>query len=220
MSRRTVYRAIYVPCLLALGGLVVTFAHPTHSRATPAGMKTFEAKDNSFRVSYPAEWRKLVSNQNGTGTQARFQRDAHAEVVVTCDLVGSIMLDFSRNGNPSGVALPGMEGVSGGAGAAQKTPLQAAHEAGATHLVGELPRYAEQPPTASKIGGNDALTSAFTAQTADMFNAREVVGKRITILAGNRPVTVDAYCPKNDDNEFFSTVDAMLKTLSISEVGG
>ena len=220
MSRRLVYRIIYVPCLLALGGLVIAFAHPTHARVTSSAMKAFVAGDKSFQISYPADWRKLVFNQNGTGTRAHFQRDAHAEVVVTCDLTGSILLDFSRNGNPSGVSLPGMEGLSGGGAGGSKTPLQAAHESGSGHLDGELRHYAEQLPTPSKIGKYEAMTSDFTAQTAEMFNAQELIGKRITILVGNRPVTVDAFCPKNDADGFFSTVDAMLKTLSISEAGG
>lgn len=220
MSRRLVYRLVYVPSLIALVGLVAAFAHPTHSHSAPVGMKTYEAADHAFSIARPADWHTLSSNQNGTGSKVRIQRDANSEVVVTCDLSGSLMLDLSRNGNPLGANFPGMEGSGGGAFAAQKTPLESAHEFGAAHLKGEFQHYVEQPAKPSVVGGHEALVSAFTAQTADMLNSHAVVGKRITVLAGNRPVTFDAFCPKGEENDFYPTVDAMLKTLSVSETGG
>ena len=250
MSRRLVYRAIYIPSLLALAVLVVAFAHPIRSRTafTPAELTPFAAEDKSFRIDYPRSWKAEVSTLHGTGVQAHFHRDEDSEVVVTCDLTGSLMMDITRSSSAANTSLPGQEGAAsspaggslppglesmlGGASAARKTPLQTAHASDTGYMRSKFRHYKEDQKEGQKesqkddaavkseVAGGEALTSAFTAQTPDFFNPKDIVGKHITVLIGNRPVTINAYCPKGEEQDLFKILDIMLKTLRVSETGG
>lgn len=251
MSRRLVYRAIYIPSLLAIAGMTTLFAHPARSRAAfnPKEMKTFVADDKSFALSYPSAWQVSVATLNGTGTRAHFKRDATSEIVVTCDLAGSLMLDLSKlntsspgtggantspdsNANPS---LPpassrstglsgaggvyGLEGLGGGTGA--KTPIQLAHRTGAGYMMSKFRHYKEEAAVPSQLAGGAALTSAFTGATRDFISPQDIVGRHITVLVGSRPVTLDAYCVKGEnEDDLFHALRAMLPTLRINEAGG
>ena len=254
MSRRLVYRAVYIPSLLAIAGMVVVFAHPIRSRAAfkPKEMATFVAEDKSFLIQYPRAWQKSVSNLNGTGTRAHFQRDTNSEIVVTCDLAGSLMLDMAKlNTPPSGMSgadtstaggtpLPpmggagasgtgmsgaggvsGLEGLPGMGGIVAKSPVEAAHLAGAGYMRGKFRHYAPTPGVRSQMAGGEMMVSAFTARTADFINTQDIVGRHATVLVGNKPVSVDAYCVKGqDEDDLFRAFEAMLPTLRVNETGG
>ncbi len=250
MSRRLVYRAIYIPSLLAIAGMTTLFAHPARSRAAfnPKDMKAFTAEDKSFAVSYPSAWKVSVSTLNGTGTRAHFKRDATSEVVVTCDLAGSLMLDLSKlNASSPGLgganssldpntnaSVPpassrstgmsgaggvyGTEGLPGMGGAGAKTPLQSAHQTGAGYMMSKFRHYKQETGVPSQLAGGTALTSAFTANTPDFISPQDIVGRHITALVGNRPVTIDAYCVKGEnEDDLFRALGAMLPTLRVNE---
>jgi hypothetical protein len=235
MSRRLMYRLIYIPCLIGVAALIGLFGHLARSQGAvkAAGMTTYVAEDKSFSIGYPRTWGASASTMNGTGVRAHLRQSEHAEVIVTSDLAGSILADMSRSGVNMGASLPGMSGsgstpgaetalpnLSGMGGAAQQTPLQAAHAFGAGYIRSKFAHYEEQPPEKSEMAGGAALTSAFTAQTSALLNPEEIVGRHVTILSGNRPVTIDAYCPKDEAKEFFTTFENMLQTLRVSETGG
>ena len=234
MSRRLVYRLIYLPCLLGLAALIGLFGHPTRSQGAvkTADMTTYVAADKSFSIGYPHTWGASASTLNGTGVRAHLRQSEQAEVIVTCDLAGSILADMSRTGSNLAASLPGMSGSGSSSGAelslpglsgmdaAQQTPLQAAHNFGAGYIKSKFAHYEEQPPEKSELAGGEALTSAFTAHTSSLLNPEEIVGRRVTVLSGNRPVTIDAYCPKDEAKAFFVTFENMLQTLRVSETGG
>lgn len=105
-------------------------------------------------------------------------------------------------------------------GAGSQTPLQAAHSAGTAYMKSKFRHFETSKAIPSTLAGGEALTSGFTAKTTDFFNPKEVVGKHITVLIGNRPIDIDAYSPKGDEADIYKALDAMLKTLRISETGG
>ena len=232
MSRRLVYRLIYIPCLLGLAALVGLFGHPARSQSAvkAADMTLYVASDKSFTIQYPHTWGTGASTLNGTGVRAHLRQSEHAEVIVTRDLVGSILMDMSRTNPNLAASLPNMSGsgspsgveeaLKGMGGAAQQTPLQAAHAFGTGYIKGKFAHYEEQSPVKSELAGGETLTSAFSANTPGLLNSEEIVGRHVTILAGNNPVTIDAYCPKDEAKTFFATFEIMLKTLNVSETGG
>ena len=232
MSRRLMYRLIYIPCLLGLAALVGLFGHPARSQGAvkAADMIPYVASDKSFTIQVPRAWGTGASTLNGTGVRAHLRHSEHAEVIVTRDLVGSIMTDMSRTNPNLAASLPTMSGSGSPSGveealkglgsAAQQTPLQAAHAFGTGYIKGKFAHYEEQPPVKSELADGETLTSAFTAKTPGFLNSEEIVGRHVTILAGTRPVTVDAYCPKDESKAFFATFETMLQTLRVSETGG
>ncbi len=247
MSRRLVYRAIYIPSLLAIAGMTALFAHPARSRAAfnPKDMKAFVADDKSFTVSYPSAWKVSVATLNGTGTRAHFKRDATSEIVVTCDLADSLMLDVSKlnasspgmggaGPSPDGSAVSqmppqasrstemsgagGVYSLEGLGGAGAKTPIQSAHQTGAGYMMSKFRHYKQETAVPSQLAGGAALTSAFTANTSDFISPQDIVGRHITVLVGSRPVTIDAYCVKGEnEDDLFRALGAMLPTLRVNE---
>ncbi len=243
MSRQIVYRLIYIPSLIGIVALVFLFASSSrpHTSFAPDSMKTFAAEDKSFRIDYPKSWEAKVATMNGTGTRAHFHRDEESEVVVSCDLTNSLMVDIARatSANQSGANQPsgstasgtegaapsglpaGMDAILKSAGSAgSQTPLQAAHNAGTAYMKSKFRHFEASKAVPFRLAGGDALTSDFTAKTTDFFNPKEIVGRHITVLTGNRPIDIDAYSPKGDEGDLYKALDAMLKTLRITETGG
>jgi hypothetical protein len=157
--------------------------------AAPAKYTKYEASDRAFSCSAPEGWESVSSASQGTRSGALFRKGG-ALIDVDADLQGSLMGDIARaTGNIGAGLVPGMEGK-------RKPPVETVHEMKEKEVAESMSHYQEQPAKPFRSSAGEARVSEFTAG-GGMF-AEKVHGYRVTILGGERAITVIAKCPEAD----------------------
>jgi hypothetical protein len=86
---------------------------------------------------------------------------------------------------------------------------------------GRYPDYSEQPAAPVRVAGFEALASDFTfARKAGLFGAIPMAGTRITVLPGDRRVTVFYYYPKAGAATYGPLFRKMTESLKLGSGGG
>lgn len=219
---RLVYRAIWIPSLLALIGSLVVLAKPPLSLAAPGPATTFTTSDKSITVSHPDNWEPHEMLASGTATTLEFRPSVDVKIHIATDLQNSLLADLAKS--PSGTpALPGMEGMSGAGGTAtaQKSPLETVH-AMQPKLTGmdKWDDYQEDKTTPMPISGQEALVTEFTYKKSGMLGSREMWGERATALLSERALTVRITCPKEFAARYRKTLDSLLASIQVTAAGG
>lgn len=216
---RLLYRAIWIPSLLALIGSIVFLAKQPLSLAAPGPETTFTSSDKSITVSHPDNWQPHEMAANGMGTTVEFRPSVDVKIRIATDLQNSLLADMSKS--PSGTpALPGMEGL-GGAATAQKSPLDTVH-AMQPKLTGmdKWDDYQEDKTTPMQISGQAALVTEFTYKKPGLFGSQEMWGERATALLSERALTVRITCPKAFAAQYRKTLDGLLASIQVNATGG
>lgn len=166
----------------------------------PTRFAAYSAADKSFVCESPDGWAKQGSAAHGIMSGALF-KNGPASINITSDLMGSLMGDMAAAGSGIAGSVPaGMEnlvpGMEQALKEARKPPVEKVHEMGKKRIAGEFKTYEEQPakPFPSKIG--DARYSEFTADGG--WRVGKVRGYRVTMLGGERSVTVICQCPEEN----------------------
>jgi len=114
-----------------------------------------------------------------------------ARIDVDADLQGSLMGDIARA--PAGA----LGDVAPGLAAKVKPPVEVVHGMNKKKVSGDYADYKEQPakPFTSAVG--EARISEFTGTSGGSFKEK-IHGYRVTMLGGERAVTVISKCTEED----------------------
>jgi hypothetical protein len=182
-----------------VAGLVVA-AGCSGPVAIPASYKTYSAKDQSFAVDYPENWKAVGGGQSGYYS-ARFTSGS-ASIRVTADMVGSVIGDIARSQS----RMAGTEHIE------QFKPINKVHELGNKQMAEEWSSYQEQPAAPFRSGFGEGRLSEFTA--GGSFGGK-MHGYRLTALSVDRRITVVCYAREADWQKLkpaFDKVNASLKS--------
>src|SRR5690349_12742567 len=138
MPSRAVYRAIWIPSALILGGLTAVFARQPYMIAPPAPLTSFTTSDKTITIRRPGNWKARQTAAHSTLPQVKFLPSRSVSFVITSDRQGSLMADRAKSpGGDTNSAFTDMangmaNGQSGGEQQAppppQKSPTLKLHE--------------------------------------------------------------------------------------------
>ncbi len=215
MSKRLVYRLVWIPSVILFAIVLATFSRPSGGAATPGGMKLYAANDKSLTIKYPDNWSPGETSEHGVKNVIRFDADQYTALTVSSDLMGSLMADIDKG--PAGLG-----GMMPGANGAGRTPLEKLHLAKGSELqTGKLyPDYTEGNTTTEHIANTDAFVTDFTYKELEVSGLKEMVGIRETLLSGDRRIQMIGHCPKESEKEIMPVFKKMMSSLQLSQAGG
>ena len=174
----------------------------------PTTYKTWNAKDGSFAIQYPADWKADGGGQHGI-QWAEFSKGS-AKVSVKVNLTSSLVGDIAGNAGQLG----GIDGAEIDPKLQEElAPVAAAHKVSAELFVDEIPKLKEQEPVAFQSGLGDSRKSEFTAASGGV--GSQVRGYRATALTSEKGVHVLARCPDAHWKTLQTAFDQMLTSLTL-----
>ncbi len=219
MSKLRLYRMVWVPSAILLTVLTGLYSRPSTAKPEIGPMTAYTTEDKSLTVSHPENWKPHESGANAVLTRVRFTPTETVRVTVTTDLTGSLFADIQKSSTDSQNPLAAM-GM--GTPDKQKSPLENVHEMQGKQMA-EDPSYGEfQDGNTQKlqVAGTEALMTDFTYKKTGLFGMTEMVGERVTALAGERRLTFVAVCPKQMGTELAQVFQKMLESLRVGQAGG
>jgi hypothetical protein len=168
----------------------------------PASYNTFNSKDGSFQIQYPAEWTADSGDRSGYAW-AKFTSGS-AEIMVDANVAGSLIGDIAKTG-----ILP--IGIAGNA--ADRTPVAAAHE-NERESFEETANVTEQKPTTLHTGLGDARKSEFTGKKT--FGG-SIHGYRVTCLSPNKRISVVCQCSESEWETLKPAFDKIIQSATLGK---
>lgn len=177
--------SIAAVALLAL----IFFARATrHEPVTvPTGFLPYVGQDKSFACVAPKGWAQIGAGTEGSNLGGAIFKTGDAKIDITTDLAGSLMADILKTpANP-------LEGENA---PPPTPPVEKLHVMGKKGAKNKYSDYKEQPMEKSSGSLGEICTSEWTA-SGGLFGAK-LHGLRVTMLGGERRVTVFCECAEND----------------------
>lgn len=113
MSKRLIYRIIWMPSALACVVLLMLFiVHPL-ADAAPGAMKEYTTSDKSLQVLHPENWEATETGAHGVSSGVKFVGGPLTLIRFSTDLAGSLVADIARANNSQMDSLAGMSGQPG-----------------------------------------------------------------------------------------------------------
>ncbi len=157
----------------------------------PKSLSWYTAVDKSFVCGSPVGWESSGAASHGVAASAAFKKGA-AVIDVGSDLVGSLMGDVAASSNAMASSLAGM--APGAPEVKQRPPVEKVHIADRKRFDKLYKEYDEGRMTAFQSRVGEARCSEFTADGG--FGVGKLHGFRVTILGGERRITVVCRCPE------------------------
>ncbi len=161
---------------------------------------SFSPKDGAFRLRYPPGWKSETgSRPDNTYSWARFTKGS-AKIQVYADVAGSLMSGSDIGGQYE-------EG-------SELAPVHNAHLQYKRTVSDEYSDYKESEPTlfkGSTLG--EGRIATFTASGGGLFGS-QLRGYRVTLLTGNRRITVLCESPGDEFKKHEPTFLAVSRSLS------
>ncbi|MCS6863074.1 MAG: hypothetical protein NZT92_22440 [Abditibacteriales bacterium] len=217
MTKRVLYRVIWVPSVMVLAGLIVFFAQQPTALPTPAPPTTFTTSDKTITVSHPGNWQPLEGSMHAVKTKVKFEPTKNVRVVIETDLAGSLIGDISK---ASSNMLSNLPGIGQQLAAKQKTPLETVHELQAKELKESYEGFQDGATTKAKVAGLEALVTDFTFQERGVWGRREMAGKRVSALASERRLSIVCHYSKDAQEQMAPVIAQMLSSLQVRPTGG
>lgn len=171
----------------------------------PASYTHFAAEDRSFQCDQPAGWESTSAGGHGVASGVLFKKGP-AKIDITADLQGSLMGDIARSSNNMlGGLAPGLAGKT-------RPPVETLHEMGKKELAESIKDYQEQPMQQIQGRMGDARMSEYTGG-GGIFSPK-VHGLRVTMLGGERRITVICQCPESDWQTLHPAFTRVIGSLS------
>lgn len=160
----------------------------------PKSFVAFEAIDKSFKGVAPEGWKVQRSGLQGTVAGAKISQQ-DATVQITADLQGSLMGDMmtASNSQMGGLTEGLPENMRPPAGMT-KPAVEKLHAAGEKAGSKGLENYEEKPMQTLQSPLGEGRFSEFTGEEKGYIGGEKYHGLRVTILSGERRVTVVARC--------------------------
>jgi hypothetical protein len=168
----------------------------------PTSFNTFNSKDGSFQIQYPAEWTAESGDRSGYAW-AKFT-SGNAEISVDANAVGSVIGDLAKTGMVMTNDVANME---------DRSPVAATHE---TEREGfeEDAGVKEQKPAPVKTGLIDARRSEFTGKKT--FGGA-IHGYRVTCLSSMKRIRVVCQCPESEWEALKPAFDKVIESVAMGK---
>jgi hypothetical protein len=222
MTKRLLYRIIWVPSAVACLLTFFIFANRPVAEAEPGDLTPYTMSDKSLQMQRPANWKATELGSAGVESGVRFEGGPLTSIRISTDLTGSLMADIAKAGGGAVPSLPGMEGLSAALPTgSQKSPLEKLHEEKGTKLAQDpgFDSYTEGKTRQEKIAGADALVTDFTYQEQGLFGNEPMVGERATALLGDRRLLVMARCPKKSGSKLLPLFEKIMDSVQPGQGG-
>ena len=223
MSRRLLYRILWIFSLAAIGGMTYLFATQPAALPLPGPTVTYHTADGSIRIQHPQNWKVREAGAHAVLTELRIAPTRSVQMLIVEDLQGSLMADTMKSSDAQLGSLasmvPGGEAMLKG----RKSPLERLHEMGAAARKKDkenYPGYTESDPTKTEVAGREALISDCGWSEQGIFSSRPMVGRRITMLSGDHHVTVSYGCLKEMKRLIMPMFESMVNSLEVDGQGG
>ncbi len=158
------------------------------------------AKDAAFKLRHPTGWTAETGGRADNSFSWIKLAKGNAKIKVTADAMGSLMSGSdSDHGNHA----------EGG----ESAPVHRAHVLAKKAIADEYSGYAESEPATfkgSRLG--EGRIGTYTASGG--FLGSKITGYRITLLTGDRRVTILAECPSGEFAKTKDTFLAVARSLS------
>jgi hypothetical protein len=217
MTRRALYRCVWVLSLVVIIAMCVLFSTQPRALETPGPMVSFTTVDKSITISHPDNWKPHESSANAVMTQVWFKWSKGVSLLVLSDLQGSLMADISKASGSAVDALPGMSSqLSGG----KRSPLETVHAQQGQRMSSDKVKYEGYQEGTTKhlmVANHEALATEFTFQSADGLGSQERKGTRISLLTGDSRVAVVYSCRKDVWNLISPIFEKMVGSLRLGQ---
>ncbi len=222
MGKQIVYRAVWVPSLIAIIAMVVIFARAPLAIPAPAEMVTYSTDDKTIVFKHPANWKPHSMSMHAVQTEAWIEPARNVNFHINSDLQGSIMADFARAGNNMASNFGSITGTGGSESSAEekrKSPLEQLHDMKGEKMSKNFPDYQEGITTKLTIGGLEAIETDFTYTRSTMFGKREMSGARFTALHSDRGIGLVYNFPKELQGQVEPVFKRIVKSLEFHQEG-
>jgi hypothetical protein len=186
---------------IALAGMAISLVGCGSPTVVPKSYSSYKAEDGSFKIEYPAEWVAEGGGKGGLGW-AKFS-SGNSEIKVNTSLIGSLMADISKLGNPL-MNEQNNEDTAPVAVVHQQEKAEFEEEAGVQEKKAE---YVGTTVT-------DARKSEFTGKNT---LGGSIHGYRVTALTPNRRIRVVCLCPEAEWESLKPAFDKIIMTVSIGK---
>jgi hypothetical protein len=165
---------------------------------TPTAYKTWNAKDGTFAIDYPEDWKADGGGKQGI-QWAEFSKGS-CVITVDTSLKTSLIGDISSSGNAGAEEVP-----------EELEPAAAAHEFMKDEAVGDkFSGYKEEAPIKFASGIGDGRKSVFTGAKG---LSGKVKGYRVTIPQSDKGLIIFAYCPAKHWDKLQPAYDKILEGI-------
>jgi hypothetical protein len=168
--------------------------------AVPSSYQTYNHKDGSFQIQYPAGWEE-ENGGKGTLAWAKFTA-GNAEISVDTSTVGSLKGNIAQS---MGIMAGGPDSASEG-----RQPVGAVHESEKADYE-EKETVKEQTPVPVTTGFGDSRKSEYTGTKA-LGGARH--GYRVTALGRDLRIRVICECPESEWASLKPAFDKVIESVS------
>lgn len=185
--------------LIGSCGAALLFAGCSGPVAAPTSFTKYSAKDQSFAIDYPDNWKAVGGGQSGFYS-ARFTSGS-ASIKVTADTVGSLFgTIMDPNNTSSGEEVP-----------EELKAIYQVHEMGKEKMAEEFSNFQESPPTPVQTVFGDSRLAEFTGGGG--FGGK-MHGYRLTALGVDRRITIVCCCREPDWETLKPAFRQAIATLS------
>jgi hypothetical protein len=185
--------------LVAMAGALLALAGCAGETVMPTTYNTYDAKDGSFQIEYPAGWEVTAGGSNGY-PWVKFTSGS-AQVMVDANIAGSLMGDIAKLAGPTVV-------VEGGENA---PPVEKIHASEKDAFVQEMGVTEGDPAfVVTRFGGSRKSEFTGTGVLGDAFH-----GYRVTALSRDKRIRVVCRCSESQWQALQPAFDKMIGTLAM-----
>lgn len=177
--------------------------------SAPAEYSTWNAKDGTFLIEYPKDWKADGGGKQGV-QWATFTKGS-ATIDVTVSFSESVMGDILKQNSAGGILDPGADATDEDV----PPPVAIIHEAKKKDYEKDYTGYEEKEAVAVRAPLGEGRKSEFEAAKA--FGRTH--GYRTTFLDNDRGVTVICQCAESDWNAMQAAFDKILSGIARGRKG-
>ena len=175
--------------------------------AAPTTYKVWQAKDGTFSIKYPEDWKAEGGGKHGV-QWAEFSK-GNAKITIDCSTMTSLIGDITGSvGRATGLDGPLSEIDQEAAD--ELAPVAAAHNFYLKKVQEDIPGYQEQAAFTIRAGIGDARKSEFTARQGI---GTKLHGYRATALTTNKGVHILCHCTEANWKTLQPAFDEIILSL-------
>jgi len=220
MGKQIAYRAVWIPSLIAIIVMMVSFARAPMAIPAPGEMVLFSTDDKMLEFKRPANWKTHSMSLHAMQTEAWMEPALNVKIHINSDETSSMIAGFQQSSNNMMSNLGSITGSSGSESAPEpkkKTPLESLHEVKGESMGKNFDDYQEGITTKLQISGLEAIETDFTYSRSTMFGKKQSMGARFTTLHADRGIGIVYYFPKDLETQVEPLMKQIVKSLKIGQ---
>lgn len=181
--------------------LVVGLSGCGSSVAIPSSYKSWNAKDGTFKLNYPANWEAKGGGKQGI--QWASFASGKASIRVDTDVSSSLMGGIGQVGMGFGEELSEEDAM-------ELAPVHGIHEGRKEQFAEDMRAYSEEDPIKFSSSLGEGRKSAFSSSEG---MGTKIRGYRATVLSNNKGIHIVCKCPAKYWDELKPAFDEILESL-------